>query len=95
MLHLEDRIQLGVQEIWGVSLFPNLINISNVPLDFVAVGVGPLSYNKDYVDVSEPVENLKNDLKFLATRQRVKYPILPVSTAAEYCIIKDFCLRYP
>jgi hypothetical protein len=46
MLHLEDRIQLGVQEI--VGLFPNRINISNVePLDFVAVGVGPLSHNKD------------------------------------------------
>jgi hypothetical protein len=79
-----------------VSLFPNQINISNVePLDFVAVGVGPLSHNKDYVDVGEPSDNVRNDMKFLATHQRVKYPLLPVSTTAEYGIIKEFCLKYP
>ena len=75
---------------------PNRINISNVePVDFMAVGVGPLSRNKDYVDVGEPMDILKNDMKFLATCQRIKYPFLPVSTATEYGIIKEFCSKCP
>ena len=74
-----------------MSLFPNQINVSNVgPLDFVAVGVGPWTHNKDYVDVGEPADNLRNDLKFLATCQCYKYPLLPVSTTTEYGIIKEF-----
>ena len=64
-------------------------------LDFVSVGVGPLSLNEDYVTVGEPGEGLKDGLYFMANRMKVKYPPLPPTTPAEFSIIKKFCAENP
>lgn len=96
MLHLEDRIQTRMQQIWGVDLFTNRINISeHKPLDFVAVGVGPLSHDEKYVTKGQPADSLENDLKFMAERMRVKYPPLPPSSEKEFGMIKRFCSENP
>ena len=58
-LHLKDRIQTRVMELWGVLLFSNWVNVSQFrPIDFVAVGLGPLSLDEKY---GSP-ECLKGDL---------------------------------
>jgi len=89
MLHLEYRIQTRIQEIWCVDLFMNRINVSEYkPLDFVAVGVGPLSHDNDYVTKGPPAEFLHGDLRFLGERMGVKYPPMPPLTKREFGMIK-------
>jgi len=96
MLNLEDRIQEKIRQLWGVDPFPSRINMSEqTALDFVSVGVGPLSLNEDYVTVGEPGEGLKDGLYFMANRMKVKYPPLPPTTPAEFAIIKKFCADHP
>jgi hypothetical protein len=96
MHHLEDRIQTRIQEIWGIDLFPNRINVSNYePLDFVSVGVGPLSLNPKYVEKGDPADCLRGDLLWMADKMGVKYPPLPPSTQREFGMIKNFCSQNP
>ncbi|KAL7535177.1 hypothetical protein ACHAXR_006318 [Thalassiosira sp. AJA248-18] len=91
-LQLEDRIQTGIMDIWGALLFTNRINVSEYsPLDFTAVGLGPLTFNEDYVERGEPAECLKGDLRFMAERMGLKYPFFPPSTKKELGMIKRFC----
>ena len=96
MLHLEDRIQSRIAEIWGVLPFPNRINVSEYqPLDFISVGVARLSFDEAYVKKGEPADHLKGDLRFYATRSGVKYPPLPPVTKEEFGMIRQFCSKYP
>ena len=48
-LQLEDRIQRGIMDTWGVLLFPNHINVSEYdPVNFTSVGVGLLRFNRNF-----------------------------------------------
>mmetsp|Transcript_4336 Transcript_4336/g.6328 ORF Transcript_4336/g.6328 Transcript_4336/m.6328 type:complete len:158 (-) Transcript_4336:565-1038(-) len=95
-LHLEDRIQTRILETWGILLFPNRANVSQFkPLEFVAWGLGPLSFDPRFVDEGHPADHLKGDLLFMAKRMGVKYPPLPPSTKEEFGMIKGFCASHP
>ena len=95
-LHLEDRIQMRILDIWGVLLFPNRTNVSQFkPLDFVAWGLGPLSFDPRFVEKGAPADHLKGDLLFMAKRMEVKYPPLPPCTEQEFGMIKNFCASHP
>ena len=96
MLHLEDKIQIRMQQLWGVDPFTHRFNLSeHTPVDFVAVGVGPLSIDEDYVTVGDPADGLKGDLLFMAEKMGVKYPPLPPASQREYGMIKRFCSTNP
>ena len=96
MLHLEDRIQIRMRQLWDVDPFTHRINLSeHTAVDFVAVGVGPLTIDEDYVTVGDPADDLKNDLLFIAEKMNVKYPPLPPSSRREFGMIKHFCSNNP
>jgi len=64
-LWYEDRIGSRIGEIWGVQLFPNRTNVSEFKwLDFTAVGVGQLHFDKSFVTTGPPADNLRGDLKW-------------------------------
>ncbi len=68
-LHYIDRIQLRYIQIFGFDPFPNHTNQALFkPVEgFVAVGIGPLNYNEDFVENSDvPHPSLKGGLLFLA-----------------------------
>ena len=93
---LEDRIQSGISDIYGVDIFSNRINVSQYkPLDFTAVGVAKLSLNEDYVEKGEPSENLTDDLYWLAEKVGLKIPPIPPSTKRELGMIRKFCEEHP
>ena len=96
-LYVEDRIQSMIQQIWGVTVFPQRVNVSEFnPVDFVAVGIGPLSFDPDYVKRSdEPSPVLAGGLKFMAKQMKVEFPPLPISTPAEFSMLKEFCSKHP
>ena len=95
-LHLEDRIQTRILEIWGILLFPHRINVSQFrPLDFVAWGLGPLTFDPEFVEKGNPADHLGGDLHFMAKRMGVKYPPLPPFTISEFSMIKEFCHTHP
>jgi len=90
--YLIDRIQIRIQEIYNVVVFPsheNALQFDSIE-DFVAVGIGPLSYSADYVTTGEPHPSLKGDAQFMAKQMRVVYPPLPISHPIE----KDMFNRY-
>ena len=96
MLNYEDRIQAGIQELWGVDLFPNRVNVSEFePVNFVAVGIGPLSHEAEFVEVGEAANCLLNDAHFMATKMGVVYPPLPPCMEREFGMIKSFCSSTP
>ena len=96
-LDIEDRIQSKILKIWNVTVFPRRVNVSEFePIDFVAVGIGPLNFNPDFVKKSEtPHEALSGGLKFLARQMKVDIPPLPLSTPAEFSMLKEFCSQHP
>ena len=100
LLHLEDRIQGRMRDLWEVDLFTNRVNLSeHERVDFVAVGVGPLSHDSKYVAVlgpgERPAEGMSKDLQFMAKRMRVTIPPLPPSSPQEFAMIKTFCSQSP
>ena len=85
-----------VQNIWNLLIYPNHTNIlAFKPTEFVAVGIGPLSYDLKYIDTGEPMAHFKGDLKFLAKRMKLKCPPLPLSTRQEYSIYNDYLKSHP
>lgn len=77
-------------------LFTNRINVlEHKPLDFVAVGVGPLSLDEKYVTKGEPAGGLDDDLNFMAEQSGFLLPPLPPTTKREFGMIKNFCKRHP
>jgi len=95
-LYFVDRIQDRVQNIWNLLIYPNHTNIlAFKPTEFVAVGIGPLSYDLKYIDTGEPMAHFKGDFKFLAKRMKLKCPPLPLSTRQEYSIYNDHLKSHP
>ena len=87
-----DRIQTKVQQIFNLIVYPRHYNLSHFkPLDsFVSVGVGPLCFSQHYIDIGEPDQQLKGDIKFIANKMNVRFPPMPVSTKEEKKIFNDF-----
>jgi hypothetical protein len=96
-LHYQDRIHLRYLEVFGVDVFPRHSNLSQFKAvdDFVAVGIGPLWYNNDYVEPGEPDARLKGDLRFTAARMKVRCPPLHIAHPAERKIWRDFLKTTP
>ena len=66
-LHLIDRIQNRLQSNFNILAWPRHRNISHFKgkSDMISVGIGPLTYNDDYIIQSnEPDEFLKGDKNF-------------------------------
>jgi hypothetical protein len=62
-----DRIQDRIEQIWNVTVFSGHTNILEFkPTYFIAVGIGPLSYDSTCVPVGEPMSHLTGDMLFLA-----------------------------
>ncbi len=78
-LYLVDQIQLRIQELYNVQVYPNHANMLHFEheVDHVAVGIGPLSYLPDYVTSGLPHPLLKGDIKFLAERMHFTLPPPP------------------
>ena len=80
-----------------MTVFPVSSNISKFkPIDCIAFGIGPLSFNTDYMKEAEkPNPALSGGLKFLAKQMKVDIAPLPILTPQEYNMLKDFCARHP
>jgi hypothetical protein len=91
-LDIIDRIQVNIQEIYNVLIWPRHKNVSVLPCkpDFVSVGIGPLTYNPRFVEFGDPAEHLTGDLEFMASQMNLKYPILPIGSKEEVKIYNEF-----
>jgi hypothetical protein len=95
-LHLIDRIQDRMQEIFNILVWPMHKNFSHFrgKPDFVSVGIGPLSYDEQYVTLSDyPHPNLRGDLFFMAKQMQLLYPLLHVGSISEIRIFTEFMLE--
>jgi hypothetical protein len=92
-LHYMDRIQNRVQEIFNILAWPRHINQSffDGKKDMISVGIGPLTYDPEYVvQADEPDTALNGDLYFMAKQMRIKYPILHIGSVAEIKVFNEF-----
>ena len=92
-LHIIDRIQIRVQQIYDVLIFENYQNISLKIGDnnFVSVGIGELNYSDLYVTKGEPDERIKNrDILFMAKKMKLAMSPLPISHRNEIKIFNNF-----
>jgi hypothetical protein len=96
-LHFIDRIQSRIVNIFGVDVYPRHTNQAQFePVkDYVAVGIGPLNYNDDYVTKGPPDPLLKGDLRFVADRMRLKCPPMPVAHPREKKMFNDHMKAHP
>ena len=96
-LHLIDRLQDRYQELFNILIYPRHRNLSRFkPVDgFVAIGVGPLSLDPEYVQQGEPLPVLKGDLHFMAERMKLECPPLPLAHKDEFKIFRHFIARNP
>ena len=87
-----DRIHWRMMQIFGVDVFPTHTNqlLFQPVKGFVAVGVGPLNYDEDYVEQGCPHQGLTGDIKFLAQRMKVVGPPLHIYHPREKKIFNDF-----
>ena len=89
--YLNDRIQIRIRQIFNVIVFPRHMNLLEMkPSNLVSVGIGPLCYGDDFVELGEPHESLTGDLYFIAKRMGIKYPLMPVATRQEIVIFTRF-----
>jgi hypothetical protein len=68
--HYIDRIDTRIKHFHGRGIFPrheNQMEFQGIK-DQVAVGIGPLFYEQDYVEKGKPDPSLKRDLRFTAER---------------------------
>ena len=92
-LDIIDNIQKHVQELYNVLIWPRHKNITIVggKDDFISVGIGPLTYDERFVELSEvPAAHLKGDIRFIASQMHLKYPALPIDSVEEVKIFRDF-----
>ena len=96
-LYLVDQIQLRIQELYNVQVYPNHANMLpfDYEVDHVAVGIGPLSYLPEYVTSGPPHPLLKGDIKFLAERMHLTLPPLPISSSTEKKIFNELVALNP
>lgn len=94
---LVDRIQIRTQQIYGFNLYPQHKNVQLAPSvpGHVAVGIGPLCYDPDYVDTGECHQNLRGDMRFLAEKMNLVLPPLPLSHRDEHKIFNDYVKAHP
>jgi len=84
-LHLVDRAQRRIQEFFDVTVWPKHKNLLDFkPTDFVAVGIGPVSFYPDNVDKGPSMAGSSKDLTYMAERMNIAVPPLPPSTKAEF-----------
>ena len=85
-LDIIDRIQIWNEQIFNVNIFPSHENSFQFkPIeDFIAVGIGPLNYKKEFLHLSKkPHQSLKGDLQFVAVRMLVEGPPLSIHLKEE------------
>ena len=87
-LYLIDRLQIRIREIFNVHIFPTHKNVLEFKANesFVSVGIGPLCYDNDYVEIGKPAAHLKGDMKFISERMNLKYPPMHIGTKEEISI---------
>lgn len=88
-----DRIQIQIEESFCFDIFPLHTNQSQFQFisNFVAIGIGLLSYDNDFVKQSLiPNKHLKGDLKFMASRMGLEAPPLGVRTKEEKKTFSSF-----
>ena len=91
-LEIIDQVQMNVQELYNVLIWPSHKNISILQdkSNFISVGICHLTYSPRFVEVGNPSKNLKGDLKFIASQMNEKYPILSISSKEEVAICREF-----
>jgi hypothetical protein len=91
-----DALQIVVQEIYNVLIYPAHYNFSLYEAtDDVAVGIRPLTAFSDFVQQGEPLETLTPDQKFMAEEMKVKCPPLPPSGRKEMKILNEYYIKHP
>lgn len=80
-----------------MDIFPPHTNMTQFkPVEnFVAVGIGPLYYDSDYVDKGEANKQLTGEILFMAERMEVVCPPLHVAGPHEKKIFNDFMVSNP
>lgn len=95
-LYLIDRIQTRVREIYNVVIYPlhrNLMEFS--PTDLVSIGIGPLSYDADFVEKGQPNPILQGEMKFMAERMGIREPLQPIAHPDEVKMFTNFMMKHP
>jgi hypothetical protein len=95
-LDLIDRIQIRIREIYNVQIYPlhqNLMEFKGT--DLISVGIGPLSYDADYVEVGAPDNSLSGDMRFTAESMGLVLPLMPVATVKEMQIFSQCMGMHP
>jgi len=93
-----DRIQIRLQEIYNVVVYPSHRNCSlliNPITNFIAVGIGPLSYDNRFVTFGPAHKNLRGDLRFVASSMGLELPPLEISSKEERTIFNDYRRNHP
>ena len=95
-LYVNDEIQIVVQEIYEVIIYPGHLNFSlyEAPKEN-AVGIRKLAAFSEYVRQGDPLETLTPDQNFIAKQLGVQCPPLPPSGKQEMQIINDFYQQNP
>lgn len=97
--HKAGGSRKNVQEIYNVIVYPSHRNcaiISNPIENYVAVGIGPLSYDSRFVTFSnKPHDEVKGDLRFVAASMQLELPPLIISTKEERVIFNEFRRSHP
>lgn len=85
-LNIIDDIQKLEYEIFGMDPWPKHVNASNYKVfpNFSPLGVGELTIDKMYTEAELPETPLSVDLQFIADRQKLPLPLLPVATKEEH-----------
>ena len=96
-LHLLDRIDLRLQELFGICVYPRHFNVLlfDGVKNFVCAGISPLLCDERFVKRGLPDSRLNGDLKFMAQKQQVQCPPLPIATQIEHKMFNDFLRRHP
>jgi len=95
-LYLVDRIQTRTQELFNVDIYPGHVNVLRFKaLDFISVGIGPLSYSTDFVTQGKPHKNLKGDILFVAKQMKLEIPPLPIVSIEERQLFNTHMRDHP
>ena len=97
-LHLIDRIQNRVKDIFNILVWPRHKNISYFTgkKDFISVGIGPMCYDEQYVHVlNTPDSSLKGDHFFIAKQMKLRYPLLHIGSPIEIQFFTELMMENP
>lgn len=73
-------------------MFPGHKNVLEFKADdeFVSVGIGPLCDDNECVEMGKPASHFKGNMKFIAIRMGLKYPLMHMGSQDEIKIFTDF-----